>query len=341
LNLEWSEELRAEALRRGDLVEVRSAAEILATLDEGGALGALPFMPEMVQWCGRRLRVDKRADKVCDTIHYWGSRRLNDSVLLEDLRCDGAGHGGCQAECRLFWKEAWLRRVSAADPVRPEGDAAARERLMELAQRSASRETQSNGSPATHWRCQATDLLAASEVLRTWDLRPYFQELASGNVPAGRFVRVMARAAVEEPLRKLKVLSPVQVRGHGSSSPRERSLLDLRPGDWVEVKSREEIEATLTDKGKNRGLWFDREMLAFCGKKYRVRRRIERLIEEPTGRMIELKGDCVTLEGAVCSGDASLGRWFCPRAIYHYWRECWLRRAEPPSAGPAAAAPGT
>ncbi len=322
-------------------MEVRSAAEILGTLDAGGALEALPFMPEMVAFCGRRLRVDKRADKVCDTIHYWGSRRLDDCVLLEDLRCDGSGHGGCQAECRIFWKEAWLRRVSADEPARPDADRSARDELIALAARNATRAQPSNGSSAAHWRCQATDLLEASEVLRTWDPRPYFQELTSGNVSATRFVRVMARAAVEEPLRKLHVLSPIQVRGRSTSSPRERDLLHLQPGEWVQVKSKEEIEATLTDKGKNRGLWFDREMLACCGKTYRVKRRIERLVDEKTGQMIELKGDCVTLEGAVCSGDVSLGRWFCPRAIFHYWRECWLRRVDAPaaSAGPSGAAP--
>ena len=32
-------------------------------------------------------------------------------MLLEDLRCDGSAHDGCQAECRVFWKEAWLKRV--------------------------------------------------------------------------------------------------------------------------------------------------------------------------------------------------------------------------------------
>jgi hypothetical protein len=45
------------------------------------------------------------------------------------------------------------------------------------------------------------------------------------------------------------------------------------------------------------------------------------------------KSDCVTLEGVVCSGERSLRRWFCPRAIYPYWRECWLRRVEPRPSG--------
>ena len=41
-------------LRPGDVVEVRSAAEILATLDRDGALEKMPFMPEMVTHIGHR-----------------------------------------------------------------------------------------------------------------------------------------------------------------------------------------------------------------------------------------------------------------------------------------------
>jgi hypothetical protein len=46
--------------------------------------------------------------------------------------------------------------------------------------------------------------------------------------------------------------------------------------------------------------------------------------------MVVLKNEAVTLDGVVCSGDLSLRRWFCPRAIYPFWRECWLERVEPP-----------
>ena len=51
--------LSARGLCVGDLVEVRSADEIIATLDERGELENLPFMPEMLKFCGQRLTVDK------------------------------------------------------------------------------------------------------------------------------------------------------------------------------------------------------------------------------------------------------------------------------------------
>jgi hypothetical protein len=110
--------MSTDGLRRGDLVEVRTPAEILATLDDHGALDRLPFMPEMAAFCGQRFVVDRRTEKICDTIQYTGSRRIHDAVLLGDLRCSGASHEGCQAECRLFWKEAWLRKVTADSPAK-------------------------------------------------------------------------------------------------------------------------------------------------------------------------------------------------------------------------------
>jgi hypothetical protein len=324
--------VESTALRRGDVVEVRGPAEILETLDERGTLDALPFMEEMLAYCGRRFTVAFRTEKICDTIQFTRSLRLKDGVILEDLRCDGSGHDGCEAECRLYWKEAWLRRVDGETTrSAPAEDAAARAALVTLLRRNTKEPSDAKGGPGTCYRCQVTETLKASDVLRTFDPRPYVRELSSGNVGVARFTRVMARATAVESLRKLHLWPGVPVRGASSASPRTEPL-GLQPGEWVEVKSREEIEETLNDKGKNRGLWFDREMLAFCGKKFRVRRRIGRLIDERSGKMVDLKSDCVTLDGAVCSGELSFGRWFCPRAIYPYWREGWLRRAPAPSA---------
>ena len=65
-------------LHAGDLVEVLSPQEILATLDEHGELESLPFMPEMLQFCGRRFYVDKIAVKACDTI-----TNINQGLLKE------------------------------------------------------------------------------------------------------------------------------------------------------------------------------------------------------------------------------------------------------------------
>jgi hypothetical protein len=289
-------------------------------------------MPEMLRYGGRRFVVDKRAEKICDTIHYTGSRRLRDAVLLEDLRCDGSAHDGCQAECRLFWKESWLRRIGPGElPSEGRRDEGADAALAQLLARHTRQTTEIDGQRAESYRCQATELHRASQHVRVGDPRPYLREYTSGNASLGRFLRVTARAALQEPLRKLGLMPEIPLSGSRTASAPEPSL-GLQRGDWVQVKTREEIADTLNPKGRNRGLWFDREMLPYCGGIFRVRQRVSRFIDDRNGGMIDLKTDCVTLERVVCSGDRSLRRWFCPRAIYPFWRESWLRRvAEPPT----------
>ena len=316
-----------EELRRGDLVEVKSPAEILATLDERGELAGLPFMSEMAPYCGRRFTVDRRADKICDTIHYTGSRRLHDAVLLEDLRCDGSGHDGCQAECRFFWSEQWLHRVTPGTPVAPPPLASAMAALVERTSVHARMVVQVGDRQELRYHCQATELERCTEHVKLGDPRAYVREYASGNVTLGHFLKVASRVVVQEPMRKLGLIPEIHLPGTAKQDDVFETL-DLKSGELVRVKSKEEIQETLTPDGRNKGLWFDREMMPYCGGTFRVRRRIGRFINDQSRKMVVLKNEAVTLDGVVCSGDMSLRRWFCPRAIYPYWRECWLERIE-------------
>ena len=327
-----------QSLQRGDLVEVRSSGEILETLDERGALEELPFMPEMAGFCGRRFTVDSRSEKICDTIHWTGSRRLRETVLLDQGRCDGSAHGGCQAECRMFWKEAWLRRVRPDAPPAAASVPAEVAALLARTVPHTRHRIEPEGTAEERFRCQATDLPQATEQLKLADPRPYLRELTCGNVSAGRFLRVTGRALVTEPMRKLGLVPEVPLRGTRTKEI-EDPLLGLQPGELVRVKSKEQIATTLSPAGRNRGLWFDAEMLPHCGRTFRVRQRVRRFINDRDGQMIELKTDAVTLEGVVCSGDLSPRRWFCPRAILPYWRECWLERVDPPASASDADAP--
>jgi hypothetical protein len=315
-------------LRRGDWVEVLAPSEILATLDDAGAIDRLPFMPEMARYCGRRFRVDTRTERVCDTVGYSGSRRIADAVMLEDLRCDGASHGGCQAECRYIWKEAWLRRI---DPQsRPRRNVAADE-LDALIRRVSATVQQTVGEGAggqRRWSCQTTELLNASAGLNTLDMKTYLREVTTGNVAVPKFLRVMCKATVWEPMRKLRLLTAEGLL-RGTGAPAEaQPALGLQPGEWVRVKSAAQIAATLSPTGHHRGLSFDREMLPFCGKVCRVKKRVTRIIDDRDGRMINIKTDCIVLENVVCSGECSARRVFCSRAIVSFWRECWLERVE-------------
>jgi hypothetical protein len=102
--------------------------------------------------------------------------------------------------------------------------------------------------------------------------------------------------------------------------------LNLQPGELVQVRSKEEIMATLNRNLKNRGLFFDDGMALLCGRTFRVVQRVERLIEEKTGKMLRMRHDCILLEGAVCNGLMSGSRIGCSKASFLFWREIWLRR---------------
>jgi hypothetical protein len=334
---------RERPLRPGDVVEVKSPGEILATLN-GDALDAMPFMPEMLRHAGRRYTVTRRVDKICDTIAATGSRRLRATVYLDDLRCDGSGHGGCQAGCKLYWKEGWLRRVDDDPSTGGEGERAGDlERIAKAGTRVA-REPGDDGPEL--WRCQATEALRASEPLRTSNPSQYWREFRNGNFGKLRFIRLLARAFVMELASRVGLLKPLPLQGPEEHS-RAAEPLDLQPGELVEVRQPAEIEATLDEHGLNRGLSFDREMLPYCGRAFRVKDRVRRIIDDRTGRMLKIPKDCIILDGPVCSGECSTGRWFCPRQIHPYWREAWLRRVGEPGrasngdARVASSAPGS
>jgi hypothetical protein len=317
---------RSAQLHAGDWVEVRSAAEIASTLDTNAALDQLPFMPEMLPYCGQRFRVFKRAHKTCDTIHKTGNRRMERAVHLEGLRCDGSAHGNCQAGCLLFWKEEWLRPVSATAARSPAGSPPSSGDVTERLQ-AATRGAEQRAGDEPTYRCQATELSRATRAMRRWDLAQYLEDLSSKNVGLGEFLRV-SLIALFNSLQRLRGGGGLP-RFHGGrlQGKTPRQFLGLQPGDEVEVRSAEEIAETLDTGNRNRGLFFDHEMIPSCGRRQRVERRVERIIDERSGRMLQLKGDCIVLEGVVCQAHYSPGRLFCPRAISPWWREIWLRRA--------------
>ena len=318
-------------LRVGEFVEVRSEAEILATLDGRGELESLPFMPEMLQFCGRRFRVDKLAVKLCDTIGSTGMYRMRNAVHLAGVRCDGQAHGGCQAGCLIYWKEAWLRRVPAGEP----GPAPAPGCTLATLTAATRRPADPAAPGEERYACQATDLLrAAPERIPAWDAKQYLQDVRSGNAGAMAMIRTLgiglfneyqdaSRRLVPRPLRIRAGRRYPFIEGRLQKTPEQ--TVGLQPGERVRVKRREEIVATLDANNANRGMSFDGEMLRYCGREARVLRRVERIIDEKNGRMLQLKNPCIVLDDVTCTGAYHRQ---CPRGIYPYWREVWLERVE-------------
>lgn len=361
-----------KSLRRGELVRVRSREAVLATLDEKGCLDGLPFMPEMLDACGRVFRVEARAHKTCDTIHKTGGRRMQEAVHLEGLRCDGSAHGGCQAGCLFFFKNAWLERVeegsaaaalptvseSAAMPTGQRsgvgadggggaagksGAGACSEALLRAATCAGSTRD-ANGAEQVVYRCQITELFRATSPLPWWDVRQYVEDVTSGNVGLGDllnrlFFRLVANATLRLPGYRLwlGLYDRVQallgrppfpvIQGRLKKTP--SVTLGLQPGERVKVKPLAEIVETLDVRNRNRGMAFDKEQAPYCGQEHVVHARVTQIIDEPTGRMVQFPNECIVLEDVYCRSCYSDRRIGCPRAIYSYWRECWLERVEP------------
>jgi hypothetical protein len=130
-------------------------------------------------------------------------------------------------------------------------------------------------------------------------------------------------------LRYLGLLRPMQtatrvvpVLSH-TLEKEGNAALDLMPGELVRVRSRAEIQRTLDNGGRVKGLFFMPGMWQFCGKEFRVYKQVRKLQIESTGEVRQLK-NTVLLEGAVCEGSVVE----CDRSCFYFWREAWLERVD-------------
>jgi hypothetical protein len=329
--------------KAGDIVEVRSASEIFAALDDLGCFDKLPFMPEMLSYCGRQFRVFRSAHKICDSTYYKEGRYLEDTVFLEDLRCDGGGHDGCQAKCLVLFKLAWLKPVAPArdwglasvPSARPGRDAAWLQ--------SKTRHTNEQG--ATIYRCQTTDYLNATRTFKPFDLSILLADLRSRNVRVGELARALILLIVWHVQTKAKfgwrfwtwLYASLHRHYYGTESPHISGTipkgaltpdirLGLEEGETVRVRKLSEIQPTLNVANRNRGLSFGAELSPYCGATHKVERRVTRIIDERTFEMLDMKNPCIMLEGVRCQARYHPEALLCPKRIPLYFREAWLER---------------
>jgi hypothetical protein len=97
--------------------------------------------------------------------------------------------------------------------------------------------------------------------------------------------------------------------------------INLRVGDWVEVRSKEEILRTLDSKGELDGTPFMPEMFAFCGKRFQIYKSAHKTCDTVfpvRGRRIR---QAVHLETR-CDGQAHDG---CQAGCLIFWKTAWLK----------------
>ena len=312
--LRWlAKQLLGHDLLVGDWVEVRSRAEIDATLDDQSCFEQLPFMPEMRQYCGQRAYVLRCAHRVFDYRKSRRMRHLDGAVLLTSLQCDGAHHGGCEASCYMIWKSAWLRRVDA-NAASVGSAAGARVAVGNVAD-----------VPNRRYRCQLTQLHDATRPIGDWSAGNFVRPLVSGNVaPLAFCVGWLTHLFNQLQYRR----GGVDVPAFDDDEPQRPDTAHggdvlLRRDEPVRVRSAGEIRITLNDRSLNRGLYFEPDMLKHCGRRYRVQCVISKLVDVVSGELITMKTPAYVLRDVRFSGERQL---FNAQQEALFWRSRWLRR---------------
>ena len=104
----------------------------------------------------------------------------------------------------------------------------------------------------------------------------------------------------------------------------------LRAGDWVEVRSKDDILLTLDKQGRMDGLPFMPQMFQYCGKRYKVYKRAHKSCDtlainwDSPGRSL-VDGIHLNLR---CDGQAYGG---CQATCMIFWKDQWLKAVDGPA----------
>src|SRR6185437_8447839 len=99
---------------------------------------------------------------------------------------------------------------------------------------------------------------------------------------------------------------------------------DLKVGEWVEVRSKQEILNTLDSNGELDGMPFMPEMFAFCGQRFRVYKRAHKTCDTVFPTRSRWVQQAVHLETR-CDGQAHDR---CEAGCLIFWKEAWLKRVD-------------
>jgi hypothetical protein len=97
--------------------------------------------------------------------------------------------------------------------------------------------------------------------------------------------------------------------------------MKLRAGDWVEVRSKEEILRSLDKNGRLQELPFMPQMFQYCGQRFKVFKRAHKTCDTVTNTGGRWLPNGVHLE-LRCDGKAYGG---CQAACLIFWKDAWLK----------------
>jgi hypothetical protein len=110
----------------------------------------------------------------------------------------------------------------------------------------------------------------------------------------------------------------------------QEAIMKPRVGDWMEVRTKEEILRTLDKRGRMEGLPFMPQMFQYCGQRFQVFKRAHKTCDWvytvksrrlPNGVHLDLR----------CDGEAYGG---CQAGCLLYWKEAWLKPVNGPATEP-------
>ena len=269
-------------------------------------------MPEMKQFCGQYLQVHRRALLVC--VEKQKSRAMKDTVFLDNLRCDGSFHDGCKKDCTIMWKEGWLKKVKKDEVIPADQNTDVSPVTVDFPIKQGDR-----------YFCQSSEIQhAAFEVGIISKIFQFMKELIYRNQKPLEFFKNTIVFVILKLTWYKRSISCKMIAGNMIKTP--AASFALKVGERVRVKSAEEIKKTLDAQGCNRGLSFTPDMYHFCGQEFIVKERLNKMILENSGKMVEVY-NTVLLENVVCVGRC---KYSCVRNLYHFWREIWLERVVTP-----------
>jgi hypothetical protein len=151
-----------------------------------------------------------------------------------------------------------------------------------------------------------------------------------------KFYRIYAKQFV--PIKSMKAMNSAQAElpqpmlvTHSEElvGAQQQKLVDpmqsgkLNAGDWVRIRSWEEIRPMLDPFNETRGCAFLEDMHKYCGTKQRVLKSMERFLDERDYKVKKVRG-VILLENVICNGTPTFGK--CDRCCLLFWREEWLEK---------------
>lgn len=202
--------------------------------------------------------------------------------------------------------------------------------------------------------CQLPSVPKLSEGLVQVETQSFLRRVklslaAPWNYHVKRWLKQIYRIYAKQfaPIRPMNDMKPAQLElsqpvlvapSDGHAGTQQQQLVDQLPqvesvdgaqpgklnaGDWVRVRSWEEIQPMLDPFKETRGCAFLDDMHKYCGTKQRVLKPMERFLDERDYKVKKVRG-VILLENVICNGTPTFGK--CDRCCFLFWREEWLEK---------------